>query len=114
MREALSEGGGRAVAFTSGMVKGVHYLKLVQPIRQLKRDGRLKDALVLCYAAIENAEGDSRRTSPAPAYKEHAAIILRKLGCRDEEIAVLQRWLAHSAPKYRDGPRIGERLAKLL
>ncbi|MBF4632709.1 hypothetical protein ITJ42_15930 [Clavibacter michiganensis subsp. phaseoli] len=114
VREALSEGGGRAADFRSGMVNGVHYLELVEPIKQLKREGRLEDALVLCYAAIEGAEGDSYGASPAPAYTEHAAIILRKLGRRDEEIAVLRRWLAHSAPQYRDGSRIGERLAKLL
>jgi len=114
VRDALSGGGDRAADFRSGMVNGVHYLELVEPIKQLKREGRLEDALVLCYAAIEGAEGDSHGASPAPAYTEHAAIILRKLGRRDEEIEVLRRWLAHSAPQYREGSRISERLAKLL
>ena len=113
VREALAGGGARAAQFTAGMVNGVHYLELVEPIKQLKREGRFEDALVLCYAAIEGAEGDRNGREPAPAYTEHAAIVLRKLGRRDEEILVLKRWLALCPPQYRDGSRIGERLAKL-
>jgi hypothetical protein len=48
VREALQEGGARASQFKSGMVDGVHYLELVEPIKQLKREGRLEEALVLC------------------------------------------------------------------
>lgn len=113
VREALADGGIRATEFKAGMVNGVHYLELVEPIKQLKREGRFEDALVLCYAAIEGAEGDRNGREPAPAYTEHAAIILRKLGRRDEEIQVLNRWLRHCPPQHRDGSRIGERLAKL-
>jgi len=113
VREALTGGGTRATQFKAGMVNGVHYLELVEPIKQLKREGRLEDALVLCYTAIEGAEGDRAGREPAPGYTEHAAIILRKLGRRDEEIIVLKRWLALCPPQYRDGSRIGERLAKL-
>lgn len=50
---------------------------------------------------------------PAPAYTEHAAIIHRKLGQRDEEIAVLKRWLRLCPAGQRDGSQIGQRLAKL-
>ena len=53
------------------------------------------------------------RAQAVGAYTEHAAIILRKLGRRDDEILVLKRWLALCPPQYRDGSRIGERLAKL-
>ena len=113
VREALAGGGARAAQFKAGMVNGVHYLELVEPIKQFKREGRFEDALVLCYVAIEGAEGDRNGREPAPAYTEHAAIILRKLGRRDEEILVLKRWLALCPPQYRDGSRIGERLAKL-
>ncbi len=113
VREALVDGGTRAADFKAGMVNGVHYLELAEPIKQLKREGRFEDALVLCYAAIEGAEGDRNGGTPAPAYTKHAAIILRKLGRRDEEIQVLNRWLGHCPPQYRDGSQIGERLAKL-
>jgi hypothetical protein len=113
VNDAVAGGGVRAAQFTAGMVKGVHFLELVEPIKQLKRDGQLEEALTLCYAAIEGAEADRRGREPAPFYTEQAAIILRKLGRGDEEIAVLERWLALCPPKHRDGTRIGERLAKL-
>lgn len=95
------------------MVDGVHYLELVEPIKQLKREDRLEEALVLCYKAIEAAEGAAGMREPAPWYTEQAAIVHRKLRQRDEEIAVLKRWLA-KCPKFRrGGSRIADRLAKL-
>lgn len=113
VREALQEGGARATQFRSGMVDGVHYLELVEPIKQLKREGRLNEALVLCYKAIQGAENDARGGMPAPGYTEQAAIIHRKLGQKAEEIAVLKRWLARCPKEHRAGSRIGERLDKL-
>lgn len=113
VKEALAGGGARAKDFQRGTVNGVHYLELVEPIKQLKREGRLDEALVLCTAAIAGAEGSRDGREPAPWYTEQAAIIYRKLGRRDEEIAVLQRWLNLCPKEHRDGTRIGERLAKL-
>lgn len=113
VREALQGGGKRAAQFKRGMVDGVHYLELIEPIKQLKREGRLEEALVLCYKAIEGAEGDAGRGAPAPGYTEQAAIIHRKLSQKDEEIAVLKRWLARCPKAHRAGSRIGKRLAKL-
>ncbi|WP_434161381.1 hypothetical protein [Clavibacter michiganensis] len=113
IRDGLNGDDARAGQLRAGMVNGVHFLELVEPIKQLKREGRLEEALVLCYAAIEGAEGGRDGREPAPAYTEHAAIILRKLGRKDEEVLVLKRWLALCPPEYRDGSRIGQRLAKL-
>lgn len=79
VREALASGGTRAAQFKRGMVDGVHYLELVEPIKQLKREGRLDEALALCYKAIEAAEGNAEGREPAPWYTEQAAIIHRKL-----------------------------------
>lgn len=112
--DALAGGGARAESFAQGMVNGVHYLQLVEPIKQLKREGRPEEALVLCYAAIEGAEANREGREPVPWYTEQAAIIHRKLGQRDKEIAVLERWLAVCPPERRDGSRIGERLSKLI
>lgn len=111
--DALAGGGDRAESFHRGLVGGVHYLQLVEPIKQLKRDGRLDDALVLCYAAIEGAEGARNGLEPAPFYTEQAAIIHRKLGQRDKEAAVLRRWLAYCPPDRRKGSSIKERLDRL-
>lgn len=113
--DALANGGARAETFRAGMVEGIHSLELVEPIKQLKREGRLKEALELCYVAIAGAEGQHAHDSltPPPAYTEHAAIILRKLRRHDEERTVLRRYLALLPEELRASSRIGERLAKL-
>lgn len=113
VKEALAEGGSRAAEFQRAMVNGVHYLQLAEPIKQLKREGRLKEALHWCYVAIESAEKGRQGSFPAPAYTREAAIIHRKLGEREEEIAVLKRWLAYCPPDSRADTDIGMRLAKL-
>jgi hypothetical protein len=113
VRRSIAEGGARAQEFRTGMVNGVHYLELVEPIKQLKREGKLREALVLCYGAIEAAERDADGREPAPWYTEQAAIVHRKLGERDEEIAVLRRWIEF-APANRRRGRIPDRLSKLL
>jgi len=111
--EGLAGGGTQAEQFRAGMVNGVHYLELVEPIKELKREGRLDEALQLCYQAIQGAENDRDGREPAPAYTIDAAIIHRKLKQRDEEIAVLQRWIDHCPPERRAGSQIATRLAKL-
>lgn len=68
---------------------------------------------MLCYAAIQGAEGAREGREPAPWYSEQAAIIYRKLNQRDEEMAVLKRWVAVCPPERREGSRIKERLDKL-
>lgn len=83
----------RAREIEKGTINGVHYLELAEPIKQAKREGRNEYALKLCFQAIEGAERGALGGMPAPGYTEHAAIILRKLKRRDEEIAVLDRYL---------------------
>jgi hypothetical protein len=109
----LAGGGKRAERFRAGMVDGVHYLELVEPIKQLKREGRLEEALELCYKAMTGAENSAGDLEPPSFYAEQAAIVLRKLGRREEEMQVLRRHLARSAPEFRDGGWFGQRLAKL-
>lgn len=103
----------RAQQFSAGMIDGYHYLELVEPIKELKRQGKLEEALVVCYKAIEGAERDRGGREPAPGYTIQAAIIHRKLGQRDQEIAVLERWLRLCPKKYREGSDINKRLMKL-
>ncbi len=92
VREALEGGGARAAQFRRGMVDGVHYLELVEPIKQLKREGRFEEALVLCYKAIEGAEGDADDSIPAPGYTEQAAIVHRKLRTKRRKDAIGEQW----------------------
>ena len=103
----------RAAQFRRGMVGRYHYLETVEPIQQLKRVGRLQEALDLCYGAIDAAEQDRDGREPAPWYTEQAAIIHRKRGERDQEVAVLQRWLGPCPPERRNGTKIGQRLDKI-
>lgn len=112
---ALQGGGTRAEEFRAGMPQGVHYLQLVEPIKQLKRDGRLEDALTLCYAAIDGAEAavHLEKLEPAPWYTEQAAIVCRKLGRPEEERAVLERWVAACPPDRGGNSQIRERLESL-
>ncbi len=112
--EALEQGGSRAAEFAAGTVEGVHYLELIEPIKLLKREGRLEEALELCYVAIAGAEGGRGGMEPAPAYTEQAAIIHRKLGQHDQEVAVLERWLAVCPVDRREGSGIAQRLRKLV
>ena len=113
VRHALAEGGRRAHQFDMGMVRGVHYLELIEPIKQLKRESRFTEALELCYAAIEGAENGREGREPAPWYTEQAAIVHRKLGERDKEISVLERWLRVCPPERREGSTIQQRLNKI-
>lgn len=110
---ARSEAGGEAARNVErGTVNGVHYLQLIEPIKQAKREGRLEYALSMCYAAIEGAERDRAGGVPAPAYTEHAAIVLRKLGRRSEEVEVLERYLAFVPGSKRASHPFTERARK--
>ncbi|GAA1327559.1 hypothetical protein GCM10009592_14520 [Brachybacterium rhamnosum] len=113
LREQAASSPIQAAHIAAGSVDGTHYLELLEPIKQAKREGRLDDALALAYQAIQGAEGDRGAYGPAPAYTEHAAIILRKLGRLDEEAAVLDRYLAWLTPEQRTGHRLEERRAKV-
>jgi len=109
--DALEEGGGRGEEFKAGMVNGVHYLELVEPIQALKREGRLEEALELCFAAVAAAEG--QKGTPPPWYTEQAAIVARKLGRREDEIEVLRRYLKRVPAGQRAEHPLNGRLTKL-
>lgn len=109
VREALEGGGERAEEFRQGMVGGVHYLQLVEPIKQLKRENRLEEALTLCYQAIQGAEQNRQGREPAPWYTEQAAIIHRKLRQHADEVAVLRRWLKLAPPLVKETSKIAGR-----
>lgn len=113
VQEGLRAGGAQQKKFENALVGGVHYLELIEPIKQLKREGNLQEALKLCYVAIESAEKDKGDDCPAPFYTIQAAIIHRKLREGDDEIAVLKRWLAVSPTRYREGSEVAQRLAKI-
>lgn len=101
----------------AGLVRGRHFLDWGEELKRLKRDQNLDKALALAVQIIEATErqqaaeashaelrarvlgGEPDQYLPRetpPGWTEHAAIILRKLGRYDEEVAVIDRWEAHA------------------
>ena len=83
VRDALMEGGSRGAAIRAGMKRGVHYLELIEPIKQLKRENRL-EALTLATKPFKPRRtkpvGRRRRVGTRPhLVHAQAAIIHRKL-----------------------------------
>lgn len=106
----------------AGRVRGRHYLDWGEELKQLKRDQNLDEALALAIQIIEATErqqaaeashaelrarvlgGEPDQYLPRetpPGWTEHAAIILRKLGRYDEEVAVIDRWKDHAGSPDR-------------
>ncbi len=116
----------------SEYVRGRHFLEWGDELKQLKREGRLGEALALALEIIdatERGQATEARNAPKraayfgskpedyqpretpPGWTEHAAIVLRKLGRFDEEVTVIDRWITHAGPPDR---WVGQTHAKLL
>ncbi|MCD2262313.1 hypothetical protein K3888_06305 [Dietzia aurantiaca] len=76
-------------------VRGRHFTAWSEPIKQLKRDNRLDEALTLLLEVINVVERPENcsRGCPAPGWTEQAAIVYRKQKDHASEVAILQRWL---------------------
>ena len=96
-----------------GKVKGRHYTKWVERIRQLKREGRLDEAIALlrqCADATED-QNYSQSCGVAPWYFEHLAICFRKQKEFPAEVAVLERY-ARLHPSHMEEDWLEHRLEK--
>lgn len=113
-------------------VRGKHFLHWAEDLKALKRQDRWDEALTLVLEIIDATErgqaAEARnaairaeyfhgaadefqpRETP-PGWTEQAAIILRKLGRIEEEIAVIDRWVAHAGAP---GRWVGQTHAKLI
>jgi hypothetical protein len=111
--QRLATGGQEADEQRQRLVRGKDFIEWVEPIKQLRRDGRDDEALRLLAECIDVAECDARRNGwqPPTWYTEQAAIILRKNGNRTAEVALLERFLA-ACPNDRPQADIAERLVK--
>lgn len=114
-------GTAEAKRIEAGTVEGWYYMDLIEPITQLKRGGRLEEALELCRIGVRGAEGAARaypesatpyERTPNPWFTEQLAIVLRKLGRHDEEEQALERWIASAGDDAPD-QRVRVRLEKL-
>lgn len=79
-----------------------HYTDAVDDVKGLKREGRHDEAESLLWWCIESAERQAREqgydTVP-PWYYEHLAIVYRKEGRYDDEVAVLERYHGNGGGK---------------
>lgn len=106
----------------AGMVGGRHFLDWGEKVQRLKREQKLDEALALVMRIIEASErqqaveashaelraralgGDRKQYIPRetpPGWTHQAAIILRKLGRYEDEVAVIDRWEAHAGSPDR-------------
>ncbi|WP_263121158.1 hypothetical protein [Cellulomonas sp. RIT-PI-Y] len=95
----------------AALVRGRHFTEWSDIVRQLKREGRLEEALALLDELIAAAERSADGREPAPWYTEQAAIIHRRLKQYDHEVAVLERYRA-ACPPGRGSAKIRDRLVK--
>lgn len=67
---------------------------LVDEVTAAKREGRLDDATKLLIEEIQCQEAESQRsgTGVAPWYYEQLAIVYRKMGRHEDELAILERY----------------------
>ena len=85
------------------------YWEYVEEINQLKRDKKYDEAIELLGAIIDHME--SNHSEPvAPSYYEQLAIIYHKLGEKDKEISILERF---SKQKHAPGALVPKLLVKL-
>ena len=123
----------------AGNVRGRHFTTYADEVKRLKRSGDNLAAIKLIYECIDAAEAQTRQETEddiwraerasasgdgygpppmlggnvPPWWYEQAAIIYRKAGDRDAEIAVLERYIAQTRRLHPDN-KIATRLRKLL
>lgn len=88
--------------------------EVVDTVRQLKREGRLEEAIGMLLPQLDLWERDAAAGlgGVAPWYYEQAAIIYRKLKRYDEEITVLERFAAQPHAPGASPPELLARLEK--
>ncbi|MGA9762020.1 MAG: hypothetical protein WBQ14_06335 [Gaiellaceae bacterium] len=97
-----------------GFVRGRHFTEYVEDVKQLKREGRHNEAERLLFELVDATETESKvkQWGVAPWYYEQLAIIYRKLGERQKEIEILERYQAQRHAPGVKPPELLRRLEK--
>lgn len=87
-----------------GVYRGIHFLDTPEVIQNLKREGLYEEALEIALTATEAAFREAslspnERSYPAPFYAKQAGIILRKLGRKEESLALAKRYEESLPPR---------------
>ncbi len=93
-------GGERRRMVERTMVRGEWIFYWRPDIDQLKREGRLGEALDLAWECMEAAERLDPDDYPPPGWYQIVAIICRKMGLYEREVVVLERALTKADPKW--------------
>ena len=99
----------------SGFYGDKHYTEYVDTVKDLKRQGRLDDAVELLGHLVDATENESRNNAGwgvAPWYYEQLAIIHAKRGDVDAEVAILERYAAQAHAPGAKPPLMAARLEK--
>jgi len=82
-----------------GYYRGRHYTTYVEKVKELKRNGKLEEALELLHAllcTVEN-EANAQESLPPPWYYEQLCIIYRKMKDYEAEIETANRYIAFAS-----------------
>lgn len=113
-----TSGGGILITTTKehGLVGDRHYTDCVEEINRLKREGKHDEAIALLLRTIDATERESSVAGPgwgvAPWYYEQLAIVYRKEGRIDAEIAILQRYARQQKAPGAGPDKLQTRLQK--
>ena len=77
-----------------GYVDGLHFTEHIAAIKTLRRTGRDDEAAALLLKCVNATEAEDaiEKWGVAPGYYEQLAIIYRKAGQLDDEVAILDRY----------------------
>jgi hypothetical protein len=97
-----------------GEYQGRHFTTYIDEIQSLKksRQSDQLETLLRGLIATTEAEAYALQTLAAPAYFEELAILYRKLGRDDAELAILERYQRLPA-NLRHSQRLAQRLIKV-
>lgn len=99
-----------------GLVGDKHFSDCVEDIKQLKRELRYEEAISLLLNTINATEHEASVAGTgwgvAPWYYEQLAIIYRKQGRINDEIAILERYDSQEKSIGDSPQRLKERLVK--
>ncbi|QWC86415.1 hypothetical protein KLP28_06965 [Nocardioidaceae bacterium] len=100
----------------AGYHRGRHFTEWVEEVKTLRRSGRNEDALLLLTHLMDATEAEAahqgKQWGVAPSYYEQAAIIYRKNGDLDAEVAVLERFAAQPHAPGSKPPQLSQRLSR--
>ncbi len=92
------------------------YVKYVETIKKLKKDGKYTEAIEILLKCVEATEMEDEREGwgVAPWYYEQLAIIYNKEGKKDDEIQILKRYENQNKAPGSMPEKLKKRLYKLL